>query len=130
MAQLNAVTVGNAHQSRGDREVPGPVALGVPAAEQAGACRQFGEQASVVVAETGVESALADAFDGVEDADSNDFADGEDGLGVAGGVGDGVIYFAEEFSDKVCDVPGVWFLLWDVCSIQDAGCRGNFPPAL
>ena len=60
MAQLNAVTVGNAHQSRGDREAPGPVALGVPAAEPAGAFRQFGEQASVVVAEPGVKSALPD----------------------------------------------------------------------
>ena len=51
MAQLNAVTVGNAHQRGGGQEVPGPVALGVLAAEPAGALQGFGEQVSVVVAE-------------------------------------------------------------------------------
>ena len=56
----------------------------------------LGEQVSVVVAEPGVKSALADAFDGVEDVDGYDFAAGEDGLGVAGRVGDGIIYLAEE----------------------------------
>ena len=32
-AQLNAVAVGNAQQRGGGQEAPGPVALGVPAAE-------------------------------------------------------------------------------------------------
>ena len=75
MAQLNAVTVGNAHQRGGGQEAPGRVELGVPAAEQAGACRQFAEQVYVVVAEPGAKSALPDVFDGVEDADGDDFAD-------------------------------------------------------
>ena len=48
MAQLNAVAVGNAYQRGGGQEASGPVALGVPAAEPAGAFRQLGEQVSVV----------------------------------------------------------------------------------
>ena len=66
---------------------------------------------TVVVPEPGIESALADAFDDVENAYGNDFADGQDGLGMAWRVGDGVIYLAAEFVAKIGDVRGVRFLL-------------------
>ena len=89
MAQLNAITVGDAHQGGLGQEASRPVLLRMPAAKPAGAFRQLGEPAAVVVLEPGIASALADAFDGVENADSYDFADGEDGLGIARRGGDG-----------------------------------------
>ena len=60
----------------------------------------LGQQVTVVVLEPGIASALADAFDDVEDADSYDFADGADGRGMAWRVGAGVICLAEEFGAK------------------------------
>ena len=83
MAQLNAVAVGDAHQGRLSQEASSPVLLRMQAAKPAGAFRQLGEPAAVVVPEPGIESVLADAFDAVENADSYDFADGQDGLGMA-----------------------------------------------
>ena len=114
MAPHNAIAVGDAHQSRRGPEASRPVLSRMPAAEAAGAFRQLGEPAAVVVPESGIESARADAFDGGENADSCDFADGADGLGMARRVGDGVIYLAEEFGAKIGDVHSVRFLLWGV----------------
>ena len=95
-------------------------------AEEAGAFRQLEEPVAVVVHEPRIESALADTFDDVENADSYDFVDGQDGLGMARRGGDDVIYLAEEFGAKIGAVHGVRFLLWGVCSTQDAGCVGIF----
>ena len=130
MAPRNAIAVGDAHQGGRGQEASRPVLLRMPAAKPAGAFRQLGEEATVVVPESGIESARADAFDGVANADGCDFADGQDGLGMTRRVGDGVIYLAAEFGAKIGDVRGVQFLLWGVCSTQDAGCRGHFQPAL
>ena len=130
MAQLNAIAVGDAHQGGRGQEASRPVLLTMPAAKPVGAFRQLGEPAAVVVPEPGIASALADAFDDVENADSYDFADGQDGLGMTGRVGDGVIYLAEKFGAKIGAVHGVRFLLRGVCSTQDAGCRGHFQSAL
>ena len=83
MAQLNAIAVGDAHRGGRGPEASRPVLLRMPAAKPAGAFRQLGEPVAVVVLEPGIASALADAFDDVENADSYDFADGQDGLGMA-----------------------------------------------
>ena len=91
MAQLNAIAVGDAHQGGLGQEASRAVLLTMQAAKQGCAFRQLGEQAAVVVPEPGIENALADAFDAVADADGCDFADGQDGLGMAGSGGDGVI---------------------------------------
>ena len=56
----------------------------------------------------------------VENADGNDLADGQDGLGMAWRVGDGVIYLAKEFGAKIGDVDGVQFLLRIISGTQDA----------
>ena len=98
------------------------------AAKLAGAFRQLGEPVAVVVPELGIESALADAFDDVENADSCDFADGEDGLGMAGSIGDGVIYLAAEFGAKIGAVHGVRFLLWGVVAHRMPDAVGIFNP--
>ena len=70
MAQFNAIAVGDAHQVGLGQDASRPVLLSMQAAEEAGAFRQLGEQAAVVVLEPGIASALADAFDDVENADS------------------------------------------------------------
>ena len=111
MAQFNAVAVGHAQQGGLGQEVPGPAGFGCQVAEQAGAVGQFGEEAAIVVGEPVVEGAAADVLHGVERADGEHFAEGEDGLGMLGEVGQGVVYLAVEFGDKIGDVhevPPLW----------------------
>ena len=81
------------------------------AAKPAGVFRQLWEQVAVVVPEAGTASALADTFGAVADADSYDSADGQDGLGMTGRIGDSVIYLAAECGARIGDVHGVRFLL-------------------
>ena len=47
---------------------------------------------------------------------------------MAGRVGDGVIYLAEQFGAKIGDVHGVRSILWSVCRTEYAGCLGIFNP--
>ena len=80
---------------------------------------------SIVVFEPMVEGPLFDVFHGIENADGDQFADGEDGLGVSGNLGQGIVYLAVEFGDKIGDVHGVP-PLWSVSTHSIMEPRGVF----
>ena len=134
MAQFNAVAVGHAQDDGLGQEVAGPAGLGFQATSGRGGCvRAVGEQVAIVVFEPIVEAAAADpvsstgqaVLDGVEDADGDQLADGEDGLTVLGNVGQGVVYPAVEFGDRIDDVHGVP-PLWRVSTHSIEEPRGIF----
>ena len=63
------------------------------AAKEPSAFGQSGKEIAIVVFEPVVEGAPADALDSVENADGDDFAPGEDRLGMLAQSGQGVVYF-------------------------------------
>ena len=105
--RMTQFTVGHAQHGAVGQEIAGPVLLGPQPPVETGAVRQLGEQIAIVVFEPVVESSLANVLHGLQHADGDQFTDGEDGLAVVGSLGQGVIYFAEQFGDKIGDVHGV-----------------------
>ena len=131
MAQLNAVAVGDAHQGRLSQEASRPVLLRMQAEEEAGAFRQLGEQAAVVVLEPGIESARAAVFGDVRmpmvtTSPAERMACERRGTSV----------MASSTLPKSSVVKSVMFTVSGssrgMClehRMPDAGCRGHFQPA-
>ncbi len=113
MAQFDAVAVGHPQQGGLRQETAGPAGFGFQTPQQASAVGQFGKELAIVVGEPVVEGATTDPLHGVECADGDHFAEGEDGLGMLGEVGQGVVYQGnrvlseEDFEQAVLIPSGV-----------------------
>ena len=107
VAQFNAVAVGHPQHGGFGQEVAGPALPGPQSAVEPGTAGQVGERAAIVVPEPVVESQLADVLHGLQHTDGDQFAQGEDGLAMAGNIGQGDVDLAEQFGDKIGNVLGV-----------------------
>jgi hypothetical protein len=101
MAQLDAIGVRHAQQRRLRQKILGPVGIGGKEAKQARALGQARKPAAVVVVDPAIEAAGPIAFECEEQAQRDELAGVERGLGVFGHIDHDAIHPNKQARDKI-----------------------------
>ena len=117
MNQLNAVAIDDPQQTGFSQEAVTPVLVSSQQSEETSPVGQTREHIPMVLLQPSVEGSVADAFNGMEQADGGDLAGPKLGLGMLGQLPHAVIHLAKQLSDKISGSHAIllgWFRLSDL----------------